>query len=88
LYIKTDHALQVERQRSERVTQRLAVAGNMLSKALYNLQPASPQLPGYVTLTVPFTVLRMTTSLDSAVQIFSKRVKASSHNMISCHPHL
>ncbi|DBB02953.1 hypothetical protein WJX77_002077 [Trebouxia sp. C0004] len=37
--------VQVERQRSERVTQRLVVAGNMLSKALYNLQFASPQLP-------------------------------------------
>ncbi|KAL0020665.1 hypothetical protein WJX79_006181 [Trebouxia sp. C0005] len=37
--------VQVERQRSEGVTQRLVMTGNMLSKALYNLQPASPQLP-------------------------------------------
>ncbi|KAL0052472.1 hypothetical protein WJX82_002708 [Trebouxia sp. C0006] len=37
--------VQIERQRNEGVTQRLVVAGNMLSKTLYNLQPASPQLP-------------------------------------------
>ena len=58
-----DHALQVERQRSERVTQRLGVAGNMLSKALYNLQAASPWLPRYLTFTIPFMFLHMTTLL-------------------------
>ena len=61
--LQTDRALQVERQRSERVTQRLVVAGNMLSKALYNLQPASPQLPRYMTFSIPFTFLHMTTVL-------------------------
>lgn len=53
---RTNYALQIERQRNEGVTQRLVVAGNMLSKTLYNLQPASPQLPKYISLTILFMI--------------------------------